>query len=830
MKANHIIIFSFLLLFAVQGQSQSASQLYKLGKKDASSGNVDLAIAHFNQAIALEPANYDYLIACAKQYDIKRDYEKALLHYTSALALNAKDELVMLHVADINILLNQYNDAIRILKNLLILNDNNFEGLEKMAMCLMRTKQYEEAVRVCHFANNTSKRKNNFYFHYYVAMAKDSLKEYAYACAEYDTTLIIRRYYDKQKTPPVFLKPYYINFALALINDKHYDDAINYCTDALALDPNDSLGPKNVKVYYYRSIAYLYKTNYTNALDDLAHAIVSNPHDKDVIYQRGVVYQTTHQFLNAINDYTKYIQLDDARADAYSNRGLCYLEMGSYKEAVADLRKAVTRVNPANNNGYVKALRDAEKKMYDLNKEGEPPVITVELPIPDKDNFINVLENQYEVLIKGHIKDKSLIEYVKINGVNVVFNVEELNPEFTAFVKLSSDLLNFEITASDVYHNIETKNIKVGHIVSESKSIVSFAGKIVTEDEAHLPYSNKNVYVVDENGAVFMVGKTNEKGYFRFTNLPIDKNYMLKMDVSDSPLAMKQKFIITDESNKPLISSIDEGKQRFKFQIIATDINTLALMSMDDVPLLIDIKGRLFGADDGRKPLVNTTLQLLNEKGEVVATKKTDEIGSFIFAGMLPQENYTLRTDAEETKNLLFNKVVITDEKGKIIKELIRSEGGLFEFKLLPPEKNEMEKMAVSDPWLKTLNLSKEKKEVIIIENIYYTSGSAEVLPEAEAIIQKAIDAMKANAKIKLEVQSHTDAIAGDDYNMELSQKRATTVVAYMVSKGIDKSRLTAKGFGETKLTNRCANGVDCSDAEHKQNRRTVFKINYVGL
>ena len=302
------------------------------------------------------------------------------------------------------------------------------------------------------------------------------------------------------------------------------------------------------------------------------------------------------------------------------------------------------------------------------------------------------------------------------------------------------------------------------------------------------------------------------------------------MDVSDSPLAMKQKFIITDETNKPLISSIDEGKQRFKFQIIATDINTLALMSMDDVPLLIDIKGRLFGADDGRKPLANTTLQLLNEKGEVVATKKTDEIGSFIFAGMLPQENYTLRTDVEETKNLLFNKVVITDEKGKIIKELIRSEGGLFEFKLLPPEKNEMEKMAVSDPWLKTLNLSKEKKEVIIIENIYYPSGSAEVLPEAEVIIQKAIDAMKANAKIKLEVQSHTDAIAGDDYNMELSQKRATTVVAYMVSKGIDKTRLTAKGFGETKLTNRCANGVDCSDAEHKQNRRTVFKINYVGL
>lgn len=78
-----------------------------------------------------------------------------------------------------------------------------------------------------------------------------------------------------------------------------------------------------------------------------------------------------------------------------------------------------------------------------------------------------------------------------------------------------------------------------------------------------------------------------------------------------------------------------------------------------------------------------------------------------------------------------------------------------------------------------------------------------------------------------LEVQSHTDATAGDEYNMELSQKRANTVVDYIVNKGIAKKRLTAKGFGETQLINRCANGVDCSDEEHRQNRRTVFKLNY---
>jgi len=140
-----------------------------------------------------------------------------------------------------------------------------------------------------------------------------------------------------------------------------------------------------------------------------------------------------------------------------------------------------------------------------------------------------------------------------------------------------------------------------------------------------------------------------------------------------------------------------------------------------------------------------------------------------------------------------------------------------------------LSKISAVDPWLKALTLSKDKNEMMIIENIYYQSGSWEIMPEAELVLAKAIDALKANSKLTIEVQSHTDAVAGDDYNMELSQKRASTAVDYMAAKGIDKKRLTAKGFGESQLTNKCVNGVECSDAEHKQNRRTVFKINYSG-
>ena len=72
---------------------------------------------------------------------------------------------------------------------------------------------------------------------------------------------------------------------------------------------------------------------------------------------------------------------------------------------------------------------------------------------------------------------------------------------------------------------------------------------------------------------------------------------------------------------------------------------------------------------------------------------------------------------------------------------------------------------------------------------------------------------------------SHTDSTGNDDFNMSLSQQRANSVVNYLVSKGISRSRLTARGFGESRLVNRCSNGVDCSADQHQRNRRTAFKV-----
>jgi outer membrane protein OmpA-like peptidoglycan-associated protein len=115
--------------------------------------------------------------------------------------------------------------------------------------------------------------------------------------------------------------------------------------------------------------------------------------------------------------------------------------------------------------------------------------------------------------------------------------------------------------------------------------------------------------------------------------------------------------------------------------------------------------------------------------------------------------------------------------------------------------------------------------QTVEIPNIYYDLGKADIRPDAAFELDKLVKLMKENSSLIIELGSHTDARGSSKSNQRLSQKRAEAAVAYIVSKGIAPYRLTAKGFGEEELKNRCADNVNCSEQEHARNRRTEFKV-----
>ena len=115
--------------------------------------------------------------------------------------------------------------------------------------------------------------------------------------------------------------------------------------------------------------------------------------------------------------------------------------------------------------------------------------------------------------------------------------------------------------------------------------------------------------------------------------------------------------------------------------------------------------------------------------------------------------------------------------------------------------------------------------ESIRLNNILYDSNSSFIREDAKADLTKVVQFMKDNTAAKIELSSHTDSKGRASYNLSLSEKRARAAADYIISQGIAASRVTGRGYGETRLLNNCADGVRCSASEHQINRRTEFKV-----
>ncbi|MFL5743058.1 MAG: OmpA family protein [Niastella sp.] len=117
-------------------------------------------------------------------------------------------------------------------------------------------------------------------------------------------------------------------------------------------------------------------------------------------------------------------------------------------------------------------------------------------------------------------------------------------------------------------------------------------------------------------------------------------------------------------------------------------------------------------------------------------------------------------------------------------------------------------------------------EEAIVMDNVYYDFDKATLRDESHASLDKLVAMLNAHPDISIELSAHTDNKGSEDYNQRLSEARARACVAYLISKGIDKNRLQAKGYGSTKPIAPNANEDGSDNPEGRQrNRRTEFKV-----
>ncbi len=216
----------------------------------------------------------------------------------------------------------------------------------------------------------------------------------------------------------------------------------------------------------------------------------------------------------------------------------------------------------------------------------------------------------------------------------------------------------------------------------------------------------------------------------------------------------------------------------------------------------------LLRKDSTREILPNTKVSLLDQEGDVMQDFVTGNDGKFLFR-VYENENYTLlgETDGFITKRQGYT------TKGKSVpletlKELVTN---------------------ITFDTLLVLD-RKERNKIFVLENIYFGYDSADIRKDAARELDKLVVLLNDNTDLRIEMGSHTDSVASEAYNIELSQRRAESTVNYLIRNGIDPARLVAKGYGESKPIARNTNpdGTD-NPTGRQRNRRTEFKILEIG-
>lgn len=330
------------------------------------------------------------------------------------------------------------------------------------------------------------------------------------------------------------------------------------------------------------------------------------------------------------------------------------------------------------------------------------------------------------------------------------------------------------------------------------------------------PAAFTTISLKDTDGAELQKITTDDKGKFAFEYVKSQNEYELDLGLND-PEKSKEFEIYLLNSKDEKVQRVSAGTDgRFVFELLKPDDHdNLPLLDIQDQSLLaIEIRGQVYENEPGDFHQ-RVEILLMDKSGKIISRSFTDIDGQFLFPNIFPDDQYIFRL-AAENPNL---KIVLVDMYGNILQTIVRT-GDDFVYTRLSPDDETISLINEND-----VSIRIKLGQNFNIPHIYYDFDKWELNAQAKQQLNKLIIILEKNPHIKVEVVSHTDSRASNEYNLALSKKRADAVVAFIRGAGISAQRISGNGMGESKLVNHCINEVTCTEEEHAQNRRTEFTI-----
>ncbi|WP_125722689.1 OmpA family protein [Flavobacterium ustbae] len=249
---------------------------------------------------------------------------------------------------------------------------------------------------------------------------------------------------------------------------------------------------------------------------------------------------------------------------------------------------------------------------------------------------------------------------------------------------------------------------------------------------------------------------------------------------------------------------------------------------MDDIYRFTEIKklvceqelSGIVTDSESNEIVAKASLILFDENFNTLQSIESDEKGNYVFNKVKCGKKYAIRVVKED-----FNR--------KDVSITLKKQNGKTELpialqKVVKPivaEPIAVNKVYVKPVKIANINIGSDLVKLLHIPMNFFDLGKSTIKKSSEPQLLKVVGALNQYPKLKLDIRSHTDSRSSSESNQVLSDKRAQSTRDWLISKGVDPNRLTAKGYGETQLTNKCADGVKCTEQQHQQNRRSEFIV-----
>lgn len=452
--------------------SQSPKKLCDVAEKFQKANNFNDAIDNYSKAIELNPQMYDAYVSRAFCYEKVGKKAESVADYEKAAAFKPKEKELFYNAGRLLVDMENYTEADQQFRKALAIDKGYTEAIDAEIKVLNKLKNYEYGIVITQMGLDKKHNVTNYYNH---AVMYDSLKRYMEA----------EKFYKEAKAEDPKYIPAYVALALTQVKLNKNDEAMKNCSEALAKSPN------NMDIFYARSIVNASIKELPSAVNDITKVILTSP-SIDAFRLRASFYETMGQYLNAVADYSQILKLDNKNINAYLGRAAANEQVQNYKSSLNDYNKVAELA--AGNSSIDYIVRQAKKKIFDLNKESGKPEIELTSVKSDK-NTIKVSADKNELEIKGLIKDASLIKNISVNSGNASFNPDSLNPEFTLNIVDLSKLNQITLSVTDVYNNTQTVQYKIEKTESDKPLIAIDIPFTSFENEMAIDNTNPDIYV-----------------------------------------------------------------------------------------------------------------------------------------------------------------------------------------------------------------------------------------------------------------------------------------------------------------------------------------------